>query len=239
MSELTRIGIIVPSTNTTTETEFMRIIDDRLSMHVARMPLSSVTAADLQSMRNRATNAVERISDASVDAIAYACTTGSLLEGPEFAHRLESELEQTAGAPVVVTARSVDRALSALNKTQILVVTPYNQDLVEREQAYLNALGYNVVSISGRGLEDNAAIGALSPEVAADQVRSEIEDVSEVDAVFISCTNYQTFSRVESLESELGVSVVTSNSATLWDVLQTAGIDPDIVPGQLSAIMTQ
>ncbi|QZA88384.1 aspartate/glutamate racemase family protein [Salinarchaeum sp. IM2453] len=238
MSKLTRIGVVVPSTNTTTETEFGRTIDDSLSVHVARMPLSSVTAADLKSMRNRATGAVERVSDASVDAIAYACTTGSLLEGPEYARRLESELEQTAGVPTVVTARSVDRALSTLNKTQILVVTPYNQELVERERSYLNALGYNVVHISGRRLENNAAIGALSPEAAADQVLSEIEGVSDIDAVFISCTNYPTFSRVESLESELNVPVVTSNSATLWDVLQTAGIDPNIVPGQLSATTT-
>lgn len=222
MSEWRRLGVVVPSSNTAVEREFPRYVPEGVSVHASRMPLESVTAEALDAMSDRAVECAELLSHADVDAVAYACTTGSLLHGPGFDEELEEELSATIGGPAVATALSVDRALEELGAERVAVRTPYNEELNAREREYLEAAGYEVVSISGLGLEDNTAIGALTAEDATEQVAS-VDPA--VDAVFVSCTNYPTLSAVESIEKELGMPVITSNGATLWDLCRVAGVE--------------
>ncbi|XVH30863.1 aspartate/glutamate racemase family protein [Haloferacaceae archaeon DSL9] len=245
-----RLGVIVPSSNSTVEPEFAGAVPDDVSVHAARMPLSSVTADALSAMVDSTVECAERLADADVDAVAYACTTGSLVHGRGFDAELEADIEAAAGCPAVATALSVDRALSAVRAERVAVVTPYNDDLNERERAYLTDAGFAVVSIAGRGLEENTRIGALDPDDAYEQAVSAVSSAADgagddgadgaisaadVDAVFVSCTNYRTLPVVERLEADLGVPVVTSNQATLWDLLRVAGVPPiDLVPGALS-----
>jgi maleate isomerase len=227
-----RLGVIVPSSNTTVEGEFGRAVPDGVSVHTARMPLESVTVDELDAMADDAVDCAERLAHANVDVVAYACTTGSLLHGPGFDTELETSLSETADVPAVATALSVKRALSALDAERIAVVTPYTDELNDREESYLRDEGFDVVTLHGRGIEANTAIGSLSPEGAYRQVRGAVPDPDAVDAVFVSCTNYRTFPAIDALESDLGVPVVTSNQATLWDALGRVGV-PSTVPGSV------
>jgi len=233
-----RIGLIVPSSNTTAEPEFREHAPEGVEVYGARMRLASVTVDELDAMSDDAMRAASLLSDADVDTVAYGCTTGSLLHGPGFDAELEAELADVAGVPAVATALSVDRALNELGAQRIAVVTPYTADLDERERSYLTAAGYEVVSIDGRGLTANTDIGWLSPADAYRQTRSAVDQLrtastdtavdEPIDAVFISCTNYQTMAVLDRLQADLGMPVISSNSATLWDVCRTLGVDADI-----------
>ncbi|MHC3437093.1 maleate cis-trans isomerase family protein [Natrialbaceae archaeon A-gly3] len=226
------IGLVVPSSNTTAEIEFRRYAPEGTSIHAGRMALESVTVDELDAMSADAARAAELLGHADVDAVAYACTTGSLLHGPGFDAELEDTLSDAAGVPAVATARSVVRGLEALEAERIAVVTPYTEDLDEKERDFLQAAGFEVVTINGRGIEQNTEIGALEPEDAFGQVLNVVEGGPAVDAVFISCTNYRSLAAVERLEADLGVPVITSNGATLWDVCRVAGLEVD-GPGAL------
>ncbi|WP_126662465.1 maleate cis-trans isomerase family protein [Haloterrigena salifodinae] len=226
-----RLGLIVPSSNTTAEPEFRRTLPADVTVHGARMALESVTVSELDAMSDDAARAAELLGHADVDAVAYACTTGSLLHGPGFDAELEDRLSEAAGIPAVATARSVVRALEALDAERIAVVTPYTADLDAKEREFLAAAGFEVASIDGRGLEANTEIGTLTPDDAVRQVLECVDgdgDDDALDAVFVSCTNYRSLAAVGSLESKLGVPVVTSNGATLWDVCGVAGLEVDL-----------
>ena len=252
-----RLGLIVPSSNTTAEPEFERALPDGITVHGARMELESVTVDELDAMSDDAARAARLLGHADVDAVAYACTTGSLLHGPGFDAELEDRLSEAAGvpavatarsvvralealdaeriadaagAPAVATARSVVRALEALEADRIAVVTPYTAALDAKERDFLAAAGFDVASIDGRGLEANTAIGALTPDDAARQVLDHVDGSADddLDAVFVSCTNYRSLAAVERLESKLGVPVITSNGATLWDVCGVSGLEVDL-----------
>ncbi|MDL5361563.1 aspartate/glutamate racemase family protein [Halalkalicoccus sp. NIPERK01] len=225
-----RLGVVVPSSNTAVEREFPRYVPEDVSVHASRMPLESVTSEALDAMSDRAVECAALLAHADVDAVAYACTTGSLLHGPGFDRELEEALSAAIDGPAVATALSVDRALETLGVDRVAVRTPYNEELNAREREYLEAAGYEVTSIEGRGIEDNTRIGALTPADAARQVRETVDP--DADAVFVSCTNYRTLSAVEPLESDLGVPVVTSNGATLWDLCRVAGVECE-GPGRL------
>ncbi|AGB30187.1 Asp/Glu/hydantoin racemase [Natrinema pellirubrum DSM 15624] len=217
-----RLGLIVPSSNTTAEPEFRAFLPDGITVHGARMALESVTVDELDAMSDDAARAAELLGHADVDAVAYACTTGSLLHGPGFDIELEARLQEAAGVPAVATARSVVRALEALEAERIAVATPYTTELDDRERAFLEDAGVDVASIDGRGLAANTDIGALTPDDAARQVLEAV-DGDDVDAVFVSCTNYRSLAVVDDLESRLGIPVITSNGATLWDACGAAG----------------
>jgi len=81
----TRLGLVVPSSNTAAEPAAVAAIPENVTVHAARMPLADVTVDSLDEMAADATAAGGRLADAAVDALAYACTTGSLLHGPDFA----------------------------------------------------------------------------------------------------------------------------------------------------------
>lgn len=217
-----RIGLIVPSSNTTNEPEFQRWLPDGVSLYTTRMELRNTNAAALERMSEQAEAAGERLADADVDVVVYGCTTGSLVKGPGYDLDLESRLEAVAGVPAVATAASIKRAFEALDIDRLSVATPYIEDLNERERSFLEAAGYDVVAIDGLGIEPNLEIGALGPEEAY-RVATQV-DRESAEAVFISCTNFRTFEVVRTLEADLDKPVVTSNTATLWDALRTIGL---------------
>lgn len=218
-----RLGLLVPSSNTTNEPEFHDALPVGVSLHTARLPLEDVTIDDLASMASTAERVTERLGHADVDVVAYGCTTGSLIKGRDYADRLEAEIAAAADAPAVATALSVERALKVLDADTVTVVTPYTADVNERERAFLEDGGFEVTSITGHELEVNREIGTLRAEDAYRQAIAAVDD--DADAVFISCTNYRTFDVVERLEADLGIPVVTSNQATLWDALGRTDVD--------------
>lgn len=227
-----RLGLLVPSSNTTNEPEFQRVLPEGTSVHTGRIPLEDVTADDLTEMSHTARRAAELVGHADVDVAAYSCTTGSLVQGHDFAKDLEEEVAEAAGAPAVATALSVERALSVVGAETVTVVTPYVDELNERERSFLEKGGFDVQSVTGYGIEPNTEIGRLQPEDAYQQASAAADD--DTDAVFVSCTNYRTFEAIEPLEADLGLPVVTSNQATLWDALRQLDFDqPALSLGQL------
>lgn len=225
---MTRLGIIVPSSNTTAEPEFCAALPDDCTLHAARMPLEDVTADDLDAMADGAERAASLLSHASVDGIAYACTTGSLIHGSGFDADLESRLSDIADAPAVATALSVVRALNALDVTRVAVATPYATELDRLERDYLTENGFEVVSIDGRGLVSNNAIGELDAVDAEQQGRSVLSNAPEADALFVSCTNYRSIPALASLEAAFDIPVISSNAATIWDLCHRIGIQADL-----------
>ncbi len=231
-----RIGLIVPSSNTTAEPELSRVAPAGVSVHAARMPLEDVTADDLDAMADRAVECAELLSHADIDVVAYGCTTGSLLHGHGFDAELEATIEATADCPAVATALSVERALDALDCQRIALATPYLEDLTRREVEYLEASSHEVVGVDGQEVEANTDIGSLAPEDAYRQVKALLADSDEPDCVFVSCTNYPSLPVVEALERGCGLPVVTSNAATVWDAPRTVDVNTDGLPGRLAGL---
>jgi maleate isomerase len=221
-----RIGLIVPSSNTTNEPEFAGALPSGVSLHAARTRLDDVDADSLSAMADDVERCADLLATADVDVVAYGCTTGSLVHGSGYDEEIEARIEEAAGVPAVATAASVKRAFDALDADSLAVTTPYVDDLNEREAAFLDAAGYDVVAMRGLGISSNTDIGAQTPETAADAA-CEADD-PEADAVFVSCTNYRTFEVVADAERDLGKPVVTSNQATLWDAL--GYLDAEVTP---------
>lgn len=217
-----RLGLIVPSSNTTMEMELHSYLPYGVSLHVSRMPLRDVTEEELLKMSSMAVESARLLRDAGVELILYGCTSGSFIGGKDFEKELEARIEDEVNVPVISTSTAVVEALKILDVRDILVVTPYTDEINQREKEFLEANEFNVLDIVGLGLTDNLQIGRLEPYEAYRLAKSAFMD--EVEAIFISCTNWRTFEIIEALEEDLGVPVVTSNQASLWLALREMDI---------------
>src|SRR5262249_55580193 len=78
-----KVGLIVPSVNTTTEPEFAWIAPPRISFHAARVFMNVTTPEALRAMNREMRRAAELLATLSPDVVAYACTAGSFVDGPD------------------------------------------------------------------------------------------------------------------------------------------------------------
>lgn len=227
-----KLGLITPPTNTVNEAEWSRMLPDGVTFHTHRMALH----ANAASPEGRAAlledlDAVfAMLAQARVDAIAYACTAGSMINP---ARSLPDELTRRSGVAAVTTAAAIVDALKALGARTVSVATPYAEALNAHETEFLEENGIAVARIIGLG------IGAGGPseypliaQTPLERVATHARDafVPGSDALLITCTDFPTLPLIDPLEAELGVPVVTSNQATFWAMLGAAEL-PDRISG--------
>jgi maleate isomerase len=212
-----RIGLLLPSSNTTMEPEFYAMAPENITIHTTRMLLQDVTISSLEKMAEDAANAAELLSTANVDLIVYGCTSGSLLKGLKWEEKLVNKIQKETGVPTITTARAVVKALKEIRASKISVLTPYIDEINRLEKLFLEAHGFHITNIKGLGLKDNLRIGNVSYE---DITR--IFDISSYsDCLFISCTNLSVVKFIPELESKYNIPVITSNQASMWLVLRS------------------
>ncbi|WP_227377712.1 maleate cis-trans isomerase family protein [Haladaptatus halobius] len=222
-----RLGLIVPSSNTTNESEFWRWIPNGVSVHTARMQLEDVNEAQLVEMAADVETCISMLKTADVDAIAFGCTTGSLVKGKGYDEQIQATIETEAGVPAVATSTAIRRAFDILDARSLAIATPYTESMNEREKEFLEENGYRITEIVGLDIEPNTEIGQQTPSTAY-RLAADVNSTA-ADAVFISCTNFRTFEIIPQLEADLGKPVVTSNSATLWASLNLLDVSAEEV----------
>ncbi len=226
MGQRTRIGVMLPSSNTTVEWDFQRVLPTETSVHAARMWLTGSDADGLERMNQDMETATEHLASAAVNVIVYACTGGSLVEGPGYDQKIKARIEDLSGIPAVPTSTAVLEALERLGARKLSVATPYPQTMTQKVGEYLQGNGYEVLAIEGRAHGSNLEIGADPDDAIVDFV-CQTMDV-DCDAVFLSCTNWNSMGVAQRLEDETGKPVVTSNQATIWSTLRTLGFDQPV-----------
>jgi maleate isomerase/arylmalonate decarboxylase len=221
-----KLGLITPPTNTVNEAEWREMMPKGVTFHTHRMPLHADTTseagkaalmADLQA-------AFAMLKPAGVDAIAYACTAGSMINPVD---ALPEMLSETMAVAAVTTSAAIIRALKTLGIVNLSVATPYAQQLNDHETEFLRENGFTVSRIAGLGIGQNGPeeyiqIARTPLQDVAAHVRAAFADGS--DALLITCTDFPTLPLIADLERQLGVPVITSNQATFWAMLRTVGI---------------
>jgi len=165
------------------------------------------------------------LATASVNVVAYGCTTGSFYRGPGYDRELIETITKAAGVPAVAAAPAVVEALRHFGARRISVATPYPEWNNQRLRAYLEASGFEVLNVEGEpraAASGNQGINDRDPEevvaFAARVCRP------EADALLCSCTAWRSVEAVAELERRTGKPVVTSNQASIWMAFRALGL---------------
>src|ERR1700753_1068801 len=161
-----RVGLVVPSSNVTVETELPAILgrqpDASFSFHSSRMRMAKVSPEQLRAMNAQRERCILEIGDARPDVILYACLVALMAAGPGEHHRVESLVaEQLAagGSPALVrsSAGALTEGLRALGARRVALVTPYMRPLAEQVVGYLESEGFAVTDSAALEVGDNGA----------------------------------------------------------------------------------
>ncbi|WP_150301304.1 maleate cis-trans isomerase family protein [Pseudomonas profundi] len=241
MSKAFRIGQIVPSSNTTMETEIPAMLTarqlvrpERFTFHSSRMRMKHVRKEELAAMDIQSDRCALELSDARVDVLGYACLVAIMATGLGYHRESESRLQRiTVGnegsAPVVTSAGALVDALKVLKAKRIAVVAPYMLPLTELVVDYLRNEGFEVPSWRALEISDNLDVGrhdpALLPAIVAEM------DLAEVDVVVLSaCVQMPSLPAVAAVEAMTGKPVVTAAIATTYAMLKKLELEA-LVPG--------
>ena len=219
-----KIGLIIVSQDITIEPEFNAMKPDGVSIHATRVLLTAGTAEAEKKMLEGTEEAASLLARAGVDIIVFGCTSGSAVTGLGGDQDLISRIERATNIQATTPTTAVLRALKELGVNKIALSTPYNEELTQAIETVLKGNGLRIVNtkFGNYGIH----MGLVPLETVYKQAYE--VNTPDAEAVFISCTNFKTLPFIEKLEKELNKYVVSSNTATMWDVLRRLNIHSQI-----------
>lgn len=217
-----RVGLIILATDHTTEPDFRRMVaSERIGVYVARIPYANPTTPEnLRKMQPALTaGAALILPDEPLDAICYSCTSASVVIGDA---EIETAIQAAKpGIPVVTPPMAGMRGLNAFGVRRISILTPYTVETSRPMATYFAERGFEVLSFTCLGFEDDREMARISPAALVDLARQATHP--QADALFVSCTALRGALAVTGMEQAIGRPVVTSNQATAWNCLRLSG----------------
>lgn len=221
-----RIGFILMSTDMAAEADLFRMVPDGIGIHITRLKTEDHTdsATLARHIDHMAAAAAVLQPEARPEIVCYACTSGSIVCTED---RVMAEIRKGApwAQPMTLVTGVVD-ALRELGARNLVVGTPYLDDVNTLEAEYLLRQGFAVLDIQGLLISDGVDMGRVPPAFLRDFARS--LDRPDADAIFISCSGIRSLDIIEEVEQLTGKPVVTSNQAMLWSCLRRLGIRDEI-----------
>ena len=210
-----RLGLVVLSTDETLEYEARGVLAGRdANLLHSRIPAQPhVTPEQLKTMEAALPHSAGLLPR-GLDVIGYGCTSAATVIGPQEVAAAVQAVHP--GAQVTEPISSVVAALDALEARRIALVTPYVASVTDPMRAHLARHGIDTVSEVSFGQRDDWTVARIT-EASTRAAMLEAGRAPGVQAVFASCTNLRTFGVIEAVEAELGVPVISSNQALIWD----------------------
>jgi maleate isomerase len=233
-----RVGLIVPSSNVTVETEMPALLRRHetasFSFHSSRTRMHTVSLKELRTMNEQMERCVAELADAEVDTLLYACLVAVMAIGPGEHRRVEQRaremlVERDDKAAVRSSAGALIEGLAALKVRRIALVTPYVRPLAEKVVGYIEEEGFEVSDWRCLEVADNAEVGRVPGTQIMDAARS--LDLEGVDALVLSaCVQMPSLDLIESAEEEFGIPVLSAATAGAYSLLTALGEAPRL-PG--------
>lgn len=217
-------GVLVPSTNTTVEIEYGRLLPPSLQVHVARIPLLSSGAETTPRSGDADVDYQARLlGSAKVEVVALA-QTGASLSSEDFDDRITKRMSDAAGVPAITSARAIGLAVRALGARRIALVTPYPVAALKRLVShYTGKYGLEVVASESFSDSDSVLYPALGQELARDAIAR--TDRPEIEVFIVPGGNFPTMPFISDWERAIGKPVITTNQAALWAMIQIMRAD--------------
>ena len=230
-----RIGQIVPSSNTTMETEIPAILrarevvePERFTFHSSRMRMQKVTKEELAAMDGDSDRCAIELADARMDVLGYACLVAIMSMGKGY-HRVSEErlhkrtIEAGGPAPVVTSAGALVDGIKALGARKVAILAPYMKPLTQLVIEYIENEGIEVIDSISLEIPDNLEVGRQDPLAPAEITKR--LNIKGADAIVASaCVQMPSLPSVQIIEDRTGLPVVSSSVSTTFMMLKKLGL---------------
>ena len=222
-----RVGLIVLATDVMIEKDFLKVFNEvPADIFVNRITnYNPVTADNLKKMTENITSVTENILPGEeVDCVVYGCTSGTIVSGYD---NIKKKINLAKPNTLVTTPSTA--ALNALKKKnikKISIVTPYIKSVNDDVVIFFKDNNFEITSNTYFDIKSDIDIGRVDQDKLF-EILSKI-DHKDAEALFVSCTSLPVLNIIEKLEKKLGITVLSSNQALIWETLEYININNSI-----------
>ena len=237
-----RIGQIVPSSNTTMETEIPAMLraregvrpDERFTFHSSRMRMHKVTKEELAAMNKEGLRCAAELADARVDVMRTACLVAIMAMGVGYHRQTEKELTEVARAnhclaPVMTSAGALIEGLKIMGARRVSIMAPYMRPLTDLVVQYIEHEGIEVIDSICFEIPDNLEVGRRDPLQLVEDVKRLNTQGADV-IVASACVQMQSLAAVQRIQDATGIPTVSTAVCTVRRMLDHLGLEP-VAPG--------
>jgi maleate isomerase len=237
-----KFGVVIPSTNTTVEYDFWRMImrneeaTKGIGFHVSGILIDAPKLATDEDMLNFLTmfrkqiyTTVDRLMTAEPQYIIMGMSLETFFGGWEGNKEFKKELGDRTGLNIATGAEACKAALDCFKAKKITIITPY-QEIGDRNVVkFFSEIGAEVVRVAGLKCGSATDIAHV-PESWCEKVIKENLLMTKdgkpgVDAIVQCGTNLSMVNLSDRLEQELGLPIIPINTACLWFAMRECGIE--------------
>jgi maleate cis-trans isomerase len=137
---------------------------------------------------------------------------------------LEAKVAEAVQIHVTSAVPSVTAALHALSVMRVMLVTPFTTDMNAHIEKHLTNLGFTV--FPGPPYDKTRKPGAgveISPDELFRRVEASCRQHPTIQAIYFQGATLDPLPIIQRLEDNLGVPVISSNTAMIWNILSKLG----------------
>ena len=214
-----RVGLITLASDFRIEKDFNNVIYGKdVDLYCNRIhcynPLTNET---LKKMADDIPKVTEDIlPDQKLDCVAYGCTSGTIAAG--YSSIVEKVNLAKPNTKVTTPITSAVNALKTLKINKLSIFTPYTDEINQSVINYFKKENIDITELSYFDIASDLDIGKVDPGYLLDVLAK--KDLSNSDALFVSCTALPVLSIIKDLEKKSGKIVLSSNQTLIWDTLK-------------------
>ena len=214
-----RIGLITLASDFRIEKDFNNIIHGKnIDLYCNRIncynPLTNET---LKKMADDIPEVTKNIlPDQELDCVAYGCTSGTIVSG--YQSIFEKVNIAKPNTKVTTPITSAINALKTLKINKVSIFTPYTDEINQSVINYFKNEKIEISELSYFDIASDLDIGKVDPQHLFDVLVK--QDLSNSDALFVSCTALPVLSIINDIEKKLGKVILSSNQTLIWDTLK-------------------
>lgn len=225
-----KIGVIVPSVNTTVQPEFASMQVAGVTNHLSRIAIPNAKLgsdedfiAHVERMRSGIGEAMARVMTCGPGYVINALSLEAFWEGLDGSRRMLADLEKEFSIGISMGSNAILAALEAIGGIRtIALITPHKPLGDERVRRYFTEAGYEISALKSF----NIILPDQIPHVSKDELRAAIIEVaaSKPDAVVQVGTGLAMAALAPVAEAWLKIPVIAINTACYWHALRQNGI---------------
>ena len=217
-----KVGLLALSTDLTIESDFQSICQKLpLDLFVNRIHNENpLTKENLLKMYDQIEPVTEKILPGQkINTIAYGCTSGTIAIGED---KVKAKVQLAKPNCYVTTPiTSAIKAFKEMNIKKIALFTPYPESVNKTILDYFSKKNINIISFSTFNIDLDEDIASVDQKYLLETLIK--LNVSDADALFISCTALPVLEIIDDIEKKINKIVFSSNQTLIWDTLRSIG----------------
>ena len=141
---------------------------------------------------------------------------------------IESQVSKAVGIPVVTAVSSCIAALKAIGAKKLVVMTPFDVPMNEKLISDLERAGLNVLACPPFKDPTFGAGAKIGPDEVFATTTAAFNAAEGADAIYFQGARLDPLPVIDKLEASLGVPVIASNPAMLWNILSLLNVQCSI-----------